>query len=222
MATAWDTALTQAFGSLLGRPLADHDPASVYGAFYGGNWLYETELDRDPGWVTPEALSGSETVSHPEVLILLDGYTPLRFDASRSLFEVDPADFDEGAVAAVSVFAKPGIVRGADLAGLLAGHPGEPGWTVWQACIASDGTLLGALKAATAIGDGPESLIPPSDEPTEKAALAHLEAFSDPESHDLALCSYALNDAVVAMWEGAVDQYEITIWNLDRFTFKRP
>ncbi|WP_066364549.1 hypothetical protein [Herbidospora mongoliensis] len=218
MASAWESALTQAFGRLLGHPLADHDPAAAYGAFYGGNWLYETELNRHPGWVRPEALSGQEPVTHPEVLILLDGYTPLSFDASQSLFEVDPADFDAGLVASVSVFAKPGIVRGADLATLLAKHPGEPDWELWQARIASDGTLLGALKAATAIGDSPGSLIPPSEEVGEQAVLAHLEAFNDPESHDLAYCSHAQNDAVIGMWEGAIDQYEITIWNLDRLT----
>ncbi len=107
-------------------------------------------------------------------------------------------------------------MRGADLAGLLESHPGEPGWELWQARIASDGTLLGALKAATAIGDSPVSLIPPSEEPSEKAVLAHLEGFSDPESHDLAFCSHFQNDAVIAMWGGAVDQYEITVWNLDQ------
>ncbi|WP_061291711.1 hypothetical protein [Herbidospora cretacea] len=216
MTAAWDTALTHAFGQLLGRPLADFAPAATYGAFYGGNWLYETELHHHPGWVRREALSGQETVSHPEVLILLDGYAPLVFDASRSLFEVDPADFDEGLVASVSVFAKPGIVRGADLAVLLDKHPGEPGWTLWQACIASDGSLLGALMAATAIGDSPATLIPPSAEPSEQAALAHLEAFSDRRSDDLAYCPQPGNDAVIAMWEGAVDQYEITVWNLDQ------
>lgn len=221
MASAWETALTHAFGRLLGHPLADHDATATYGAFYGGNWLYETGLDRHPGWVRPEALSGQETVSHPQVLILLDGYADLVFDASGSLFEVDPADFDDGLVASVSVFAKPGIVRGADLAMLLDRHPGEPEWQLWQARIASDGSLLGALKAATAIGDSPRSLIPPSDEPDERAVLAHLEAFSDPVSDELAYCPQALNEAVIAMWEGAVDQYEITIWNLDQLTAQR-
>ncbi|WP_062429656.1 hypothetical protein [Herbidospora daliensis] len=221
MSSAWESALTHAFGQLLGRPLADHDPTATYGAFYGGNWLYETGLDRHPGWVRREALSGQETVRHPEVLILLDGYADLVFDASESLFEVDPAEFADGLVASVSVFAKPGIVRGRDLAMLLDGHPGEPGWQLWQARIASDGTLLGALRAATAVGDSPQSLIPPSEEPDERAVLAHLEAFSDTTSDDLAYCPQALNEAVVAMWEGAVDQYEITIWNLDQLTAQR-
>ncbi|MDQ0938408.1 hypothetical protein [Streptomyces sp. V1I1] len=94
----WESSLTQAFGVLLGHPLSDFDSGAEYAAYYSGNWLYETELDRDPAWLEPAALTGRETITN-ENLLLLDevGYPELRFDASRSLFEIytDAAEFPD-------------------------------------------------------------------------------------------------------------------------------
>ncbi|GII94137.1 hypothetical protein [Sinosporangium siamense] len=46
---------------------------------------------------------------------------------------------------------------------------------------------------------------------------AHLSAFCDPHSDDLALCLHDMRKSreeggtLVAKWQGAVDQYEITV-----------
>lgn len=53
----WAATLAQAFGALLGRPLTEYGDAR-YGAYYGGNFLDEAELDHDPVWVGRAALAG--------------------------------------------------------------------------------------------------------------------------------------------------------------------
>ncbi|MER5200594.1 hypothetical protein ACWD3J_41035 [Streptomyces sp. NPDC002755] len=238
----WKSSLTQAFGVLLGHPLADLDSGAEYAAYYSGNWLYETGFDRNPAWLEPAALTGRTTTSD-ENLLLLDetGYPELRFDASRSLFEIDatarfPAAFTED-LAAVDL-AGPGEmsrVRGVELARLTARHdidltsPQLPArtWCVTDARIASDGTLLDALRVATGMGKGFDSLVPCEEtDPETEAAIsavahagirAHLRAFSSRYSDDLALCPHAMRESreeggtLVARWEGAVDQYEITV-----------
>lgn len=242
----WESSLTQAFGVLLGRPLSDFEPDADYAAHYSGNWLYETDINRDPAWLEPAVLTGGETISN-ENLLLLDevGYPQLRFDASRSLFEIDthaaefPAAFTEE-LAVVDLAGPGGLpqVRGADLARLTARHgvdltaPDMPeeAWCLTEARIASDGTLLDALRVATGIGEGLDSLVPRgrADAETEAAIAAvehaalraHLRAFCDTDSHDLALCLYDMRKAreeggaLVAQWQGAVDQYEIAVQRL--------
>ncbi|WP_354637760.1 hypothetical protein [Kitasatospora camelliae] len=237
-ADGWEAALHQAFEVLLGRPLSAFPSEAGYGAYYGGDRLDETEVNRDPAWLGRAALSGRETITGPDELVLRDGgYPVLRFDASESLFEVDvssealPFAFRREAAAA-SLAGRTGILRGTELARLTERHgvdltaPGLPGhvWYLWQARIASDGTLLGALRAATGIGDGPQSLVPAEEETdvadaVEHAALrSHLAAFLDPDAQDLAFRPASpaeQGEATVACWEGAVDQYRITLWRLD-------
>ncbi|MBA4866616.1 WD40 repeat domain-containing protein [Streptomyces sp. PSKA54] len=240
----WESSLTQAFGVLLNHPLSDFDSGAEYAAYYSGNWLYETGSDRDPVWLEPAALNGRETVTN-ENLLLLDepGYPDLRFDASRSLFEIYtdavdfPAAFQQG-LAAVKLAGSDHYpqVRGSDLARLTARHgvdltsPDLPAktWRLTDARIASDGTLLDALRVATGIGEGPDSLVPRKEtDATTEAAIAavehagiraHLRAFCDPRSDDLALCrrkSREEDSPLVAKWEGAVDQYEITVQRVE-------
>lgn len=236
----WESSLTQAFSVLLNHPLADFDSGAEYAAYYSGNWLYETGVDKDPLWLEPAALTGRETITN-ENLLLLDeaGYPDLRFDASRSLFEIytDAAEFpaafkEDLAAASLAGSDHYPQVSGADLARLTARHgvdltsPDLPAktWQLTDARIASDGTLLDALRVATGIGDDPDSLVPREEtNATTEAAItavehaglrAHLRAFCDPRSDELALCprkSRKENSPLVAKWDGAVDQHEITV-----------
>ncbi|KUO06862.1 hypothetical protein [Streptomyces sp. DSM 15324] len=120
--------------------------------------------------------------------------------------------------------------HGVDLA--AAGLPGKA-WTVREARIASGDGLLEALRSATGLhaaagpDDVPAGLGDAADEVGEEAhervaavrddALRdYLAAFCDPESHALALSLLAMQDAEtvdapVIRWEGAVDQYEVTV-----------
>ncbi|MDX3695487.1 hypothetical protein PV726_35160 [Streptomyces europaeiscabiei] len=208
----WESSLLQAFGVLLGRPLAeyDHGPGVSYGTFYGGNFLEESELDRDPAWLTPAALRGEETVT-VDGLILLDevGVPELRFDPSRSYFTVESKGLPDALARELDALDAGNGIRGDALAGLLERHgfdltsPDAPAgaWRISKARIASDGTLLGALRAATALGDGPASIVPhaPSDvltgteeEGDEVVApiahdglRSHLRSFGEPGSHTL-------------------------------------
>ncbi|MEU2053393.1 hypothetical protein [Streptomyces bungoensis] len=241
----WESSLTQAFGVLLGHPLADFDSGAEYAADYSGSWLYESQADTDPAWLEPAALAGRETITN-ENLLLLDevGYPELRFDASRSLFEIDtavdfPAAFKED-LAAVKVrgHERRPVVRGADLARLTARHgvdltsPDLPAktWCVVRARIASDGTLLDALRVATGIGEGSDGLVPceEKDAATEAAIAAvehagiraHLRAFCSPGS-DLGLCLWYMRKCreegspLVAQWEEAGEQFEITVQRVE-------
>ncbi|MGI5413791.1 hypothetical protein ACQEV9_44160 [Streptomyces chartreusis] len=239
----WESSLTQAFGVLLNRPLWDFGSGAEYAAYYSGNWLYETGSDRDALWLESAALTGRETITN-ENLLLLDevGYPDLRFDASRSLFEIYPDAVDFPAafkedLAAVKLAGSDRYpqVRGADLARLTARHGVDltspdltETWRLTDARIASDGTLLDALRVATGIGEDPDSLVPREETgATTEAAItavehagirAHLRAFCDPLSDELAFrrCTSREEDGpLVAKWEGAVDQYEITVQRVE-------
>ncbi|MFC5666417.1 hypothetical protein ACFP3U_26055 [Kitasatospora misakiensis] len=272
----WGAALAQAFGEVLGRPLAVYeDGGARYGAYYGGNFLLESELERDPLWVGRAALAGEGTVTTSHLLLTPPGdldETELVFDASRSLFWVEsrelPAElapFAADLAAAVEESAAGrwrGALLGADLGRIAERHgvdlasaelPQEL-WTLWQARLASGDTLLDALCAATGLTAAtspermPHGLGDSRDEVEEEAheqvagvadpALRdYLAAFCDPESHDLAFVPFAVDDeddedaedaeedavdydeteggTVVVRWDGAVDQYEITVRRLD-------
>ncbi|MFF8773283.1 hypothetical protein [Kitasatospora sp. NPDC015120] len=270
----WEAALTQAFGEVLGRPLAEYDGTVRYGAYYTGNFLAEAELDRDPRWVGRAALAGAETVTTGILLLCPPGdldETDLVLDPSRSLFHVDVRGLPEElapfaaelAAAVEESGAGPwkGALLGADLGRMAERHGVDlasaelPGnlWTLWQLRLASGDTLLDALLAATGLsGATSPELMPPGlgdcadavdDEAHEHVAEVadpalrdYLAAFCDPESHDLALALSGGFDededgdegegegegdeeggkgAVVISWEGAVDQYEITVRRLE-------
>ncbi|MFE2110483.1 hypothetical protein ACFXAF_32105 [Kitasatospora sp. NPDC059463] len=267
----WEAALAQAFGEVLGRPLAEYDGDARYGAYYTGNFLAEIELDQDPRWVGRAVLAGEETVTTGSLLLCPPGdldETDLVFDPSRSLFHVEVrglpeelASFAADLAAAVEESgAGPweGALLGADLGRIAERHgvdltsDGLPGklWTLWQLRLASGDTLLDALLAATGLsGATSPELMPPGlgdsadavdDEAHEHVAEVadpalrdYLAAFCDPESHDLALALYGgfdedeegegeegeededEEDTVVIAWEGAVDQYEITVLRLE-------
>ncbi|MEV6972603.1 hypothetical protein [Kitasatospora sp. NPDC093806] len=240
----WIAALAQAFGEVLGRPLDAYDAGARYGAFYSGNFLAESELDRDRAWVGRAALAGEATLTFEYLLLTppgdLDHPSPV-FDASRSLYLVDPAAFPAGLAADLSELADGCVVPGAELGRLAERHgvdlaaPDLPAtaWTLWQARIASADTLLDALRAATGLlGATSADEVPAGlgasadevdDEAHERVAAVtdpglrdYLAAFCDPESHDLALCLYDRDDPnLVVQWEGAVDQYEVVVRRLD-------
>ncbi|KJY27606.1 hypothetical protein [Streptomyces sp. NRRL S-495] len=270
----WAATLAQGFGEVLGRPLAEYEDGDArYGAYYGGNFLDEAELDHDPVWVGRAALAGEETVEPGHLLLTPPGDaagTELVFDASRSLFWVDPRELPDtlaafGAdLAAAVAESESGQWRGALLGADLGRAAGRHGvnlasadlppelWTLWQARIASGDTLLDALCAATGLTAATSSELVPAglgdsaDQVEEEAhelvagvadpALRdYLAAFCDEESHDLALVRFAPADAddddddeefedddydesqggtVVVRWDGAVDQYEVTVRRL--------
>ncbi|MGX2996829.1 hypothetical protein JNUCC64_21565 [Streptomyces sp. JNUCC 64] len=185
----WDRRLADAFAVLLGRPLSAYDPDAVYAASAHGNLMHESEFERDPAWVRPAALSGAEPVVWNCSLFDDSVRTPV-FDASGSVFEFPagdagsalPADFS-AAVAAARLTGE--LVLGADLAPLverygvdLADPAFRGAWTVFFPRLVSDGTLLGALKAALDTGHRPEDLMESSADPDEEweerlAAMDH-------------------------------------------------
>ncbi|MBW8486838.1 hypothetical protein [Actinomadura parmotrematis] len=145
----WRARLTPVFELLLGRPLDGFDPAADYAVYLGGNFINEIGFDRDPAWIAPAALAGAAPVvwDYP---IFDQGEPPVRFDAGRSVFELDPADLPDG----VPSFGR-GLVRGADLAGRVPAAD----WYVPYPRLVSDGTLFDALRVALALGDGPGDLL---------------------------------------------------------------
>ncbi|MFD4576947.1 hypothetical protein ACFWNK_35475 [Streptomyces sp. NPDC058417] len=229
----WEASLIQAFGVLLGRPLTeyDHGPGVRYGTFYGGNFLDESELDRDPAWLTPAGLRGEETVTVGG-LVLRDeeGVPELRFDPSRSYFTVDSKGLPDALARDLDALDAEDGIRGDALAGLLERHtfdltgPDAPSgaWRISKARIASDGTLLGALKAATALGDSPDALVPytppevltgTEDDGDEVVApvahdglRSHLRAFAEPGSDIL---DFQADDTWNRSWAGwQADQWD--------------
>ncbi|MEU8383548.1 hypothetical protein [Streptosporangium sp. NPDC048865] len=177
----WREQLTGAFEILLGRPLASFDPDAVYATFFGGNLISELGFARDAAWVNPAALRGAEPVVWDFPIFDLDEPLP-EFDASRSVFEFDkaelPPDF-EADLAAVCFAGR--LVLGGDLAPLLERYDlAAPGlrdtWVVCYPRLVSDGTLFDAMRVATALGTGPESLLTLEAEPAEEwqEALAGL------------------------------------------------
>ncbi|MFE6866764.1 hypothetical protein ACFVFS_09420 [Kitasatospora sp. NPDC057692] len=208
----WDAALRQAFGEVLGRPLAEYDGTARYGAFYSGNFLAESELERDPVWVGRAALAGEETVGTGHLLLAPPGdldETELVFDASRSLFHVELrglsgelAPFAADLAAALEEAEWDGALPGADLGRAAERHgvdlasPELPGdlWTLWQARLAAGGeTLLDALLAATGLSTvtAPESM---------PAGVGEAGEELDGEAHDrvAGIADPALRDFLVA------------------------
>ncbi|WP_328954611.1 hypothetical protein [Kitasatospora purpeofusca] len=209
----WAATLAQAFEEVLGRAPAEYGEAR-YGAYYGGNFLDEAELDHDPVWVGRAALAGEETVDPGHLLLTPPGdtaETELVFDASRSLFWVDPRELPDtlaafGADLAAAVAASEsgqwrGALLGADLGRISARHgvdlasadlPREL-WTLWQGRIVSGDTLLDALCAATGLtaATSPE-LVP--------AGLGDTADEVEVEAHDLVagVADPALRDYLAA------------------------
>ncbi|PPK63714.1 hypothetical protein V5P93_002198 [Actinokineospora auranticolor] len=239
----WRGQLTQAFEIVLGAPLATYPPDADYATYVGGNVFDEFGYDSDPAWVRPAALSGAE----PVVLdcgLFDQGEPPSRFDAARSFFEFDDLDAapDQGFAADLAEVAiAPGLVRGADLAPLVARHgidltdeawSGQ--WYVAYPRLASDGTLFDAMRTALTLGDGPESVLPLKAEATEQWTRA-LEAVTHPglRAHLSYYCTngsqglihlganqgsdetlVAKGSTVVATWQEGQSQVEFTVIQL--------
>ncbi|WP_406088662.1 hypothetical protein [Kitasatospora purpeofusca] len=226
----WAATLAQAFGAVLGRPLTEYGDAR-YGAYYGGNFLDEAELDHDPVWVGRAALAGEETVGPGDLLLTPPGdtaETELMFDASRSLFWVDPRELPDtlaafGAELAAAVAeSEGGQWRGALLGAELGRISGRHGvdlasadlprelWTLWQARIASGDTLLDALRAATGLtGATAPELVPAGlgDAADEVAADAHglVAGVADPALRDYlaAFCDEESHDLALVRFAPA-------------------
>ncbi len=241
---AWEALLADAFEALLGRPSASYDSSAEYAAYYHGNFFHETGIDRDPTWLNPAVLSGGQPVEVGDLYLYDMGEPPLRFDASRSLFQFSshglPGEFAADLKAAC--FA-PDVIRGADLAPVLWRHDIDlidpvlaENWNVSYARIASNGTLVDAMRVATGIGHGPGSLIPFDGDPQEEwratlAAIAHpgLRAHLSLGCRDawevegltylgadVSLCSLLKDNGCspVAGWEDGHGQVDITVVQL--------
>jgi hypothetical protein len=230
-----DGPVEQEFAALVGRPLSEFDPKAEYAVYYGGNFLHESESLWDPAWLKPAALRGEE-LTGMDHLYLTPGECeyPLSFDASLSLFEVMADQVPEAvaeALAEVSLYDDEYlVVRGRDLARVLERHsfdltgpgPQKETWCLRLARIASDGTLLDALRAATGVERGPDGLI------AHKGLHKHLRGFRKEDSHDLQhqFEQTASGDwdgdeeawerigTLVTQWLGSVDQYEVTVVRL--------
>ncbi|MEU5868058.1 hypothetical protein ABZ815_43295 [Nonomuraea sp. NPDC047529] len=169
----WAAKLTGAFEILLGRPLSSFDADATYATFFGGNLIDELGFARDVAWVTPAALAGAEPVVWDCPIFDVDE-PPTTFDASRSVFEFDKAGLPpEFASDLAAVCFADRLVLGGDLVPLLARHdlagPGlRDAWTVSHPRLVSDGTLFDAMRVATALGTGPESLLPFEAEAAEE------------------------------------------------------
>ncbi|MFG1957433.1 hypothetical protein [Nonomuraea sp. NPDC049028] len=61
----WDEELSEAFGLLLGRRLADYDPAATYAVYYGGDVLNEMAPPADCSTVRSPALSRTTSAPPP-------------------------------------------------------------------------------------------------------------------------------------------------------------
>ncbi|RFU41027.1 hypothetical protein DZF91_14020 [Actinomadura logoneensis] len=235
----WRDQLTHAFEVLLGRPLGDFDQDADYAAYFGGNLIDELDFMRDAAWTSPAALRGDEPVVWESPVFDLDEPVPT-FDASRSVFEFGkdglPPEFE--ADLASAAFAGR-LVLGADLADLLdahdlAGADLEGTWTVCRPRLVSDGTLYDAMRAATSLGAGPESLLPFEAEPAAEwqealagleppGLAAHLGFFCTDGDEGLAYLGAdpRVQDrftpeggTVIAHWEEGQDQVELTVVRL--------
>ncbi len=170
---SWAEQLTGAFEILLGRPLASFDADAVYATFLGGNLINELGFAQDIAWVDPAALRGAEPVVWDCPVFDLEEPL-LEFDASRSVFEFDKAGLPPELEADLAAACFAGrLVLGGDLAPLLARYDLAASdlrdtWTVCHPRLVSDGTLFDAMRVATALGTGPESLVPFEVEATEE------------------------------------------------------
>jgi len=189
---AWDEQLAKGFGVLLGRPLGAEEPGAVYAAGIGGNLMRETGFTVDPSWVRPAALRGEEPV--PGFWVYDAAHEVPRFDAGGSLFDFSgrgpgwdalPAGF---AAAVEAACLRPSLVRGADLAPLVAEHgvdladPAFRGvWSVHFARVVSDGSLFGAFVAALQTGRRPEELLEFEFDAEEEVAEPWSERLADVE-----------------------------------------
>lgn len=242
-----ESAMVQAFEILLNRSLSKYNQNLRYGVFYSGNWLSESGASTDYAWFHPNALSGKKIVKN-ENLMLLDAYPSypsLQFDSSLSLFDINkgemlPTAFEKDLREILMHHS--GIIVGHQLGYLMEKHSlstlPEEALYVYQARMASNGTLFDALRVATGIGRGPQyKLISYKEEIDEEAEAlisevtdtkvhSHLRAFCSSESHELSFCSpddleNFMEDDVedykemgykrIAYWTGAVNQFEITI-----------
>ncbi|MGW4382247.1 hypothetical protein [Kitasatospora sp. NPDC004531] len=198
--TDWDSALADAFATLLGTPAdADH---GRHGVYYASDTLDEFLFPAP--WATPDALADDAPARLPDP----DGPHPFspwnwRFDLAGSLFRFDPdllaatgawgADghkgprpFDDAfaadllAVAALDE-SDAAVVSGAQLAPLLRRHGVDltaaaatklNHWLTVVLRVATDGTLTGAMRAATFTDRGPEHLVTAHDADTARPAAA--------------------------------------------------
>lgn len=224
-AVNWRQMLAQCFEAFLGRPLSEYDPDASYGAYYwAGNFLNDVGFASDAGWVDPEALAGRLLVENDDIVMYDMGEAAPRFDAGASVFLFEdesalPAEFVTELSAASFPSSKPGerLLLGRELGTLLARHQVDltdeafaGAWYVLYPRIASDGTLVDALRAATAVDEGPDSLIDFDGEPDE-----HWEPYLADVAHPglRAHLSFGCQDAGEASLRRVADD-ELSFWGL--------
>ena len=226
-AQEWRRVLTEGFGAFLGRPLSEYDPDASYGAyFWAGNFLSEIGFASDARWVDPEALAGRLLIEDENIVMYDEGEPAPSFDAAASVFVIE----DESALSAELVTelgtasfpsGKAGerLVLGRELGALLERHQVDladeafaGAWYVIYPRIASDGTLVDALRVAAAVGadEGPDSLIDFDGEPDE-----HWEPYLADVAHPglRAHLSFGCQDAGEASLR-RVEGDEASFWGL--------
>lgn len=223
---SWRQILTDGFGAFLDRPLNDDaDADAAYGAYYwAGNFLQDIGFASDARWVDPEALAGRVLVEDDNIVMYDVGEAPLRFDAAASIFVIGngsamPHAFATELSAAAFPSSKPGehLVLGRDLGALAERHKVDLTDSVFEGAfyvlyprIASDGTLVDALRVAAAIGEEPDSLIEFDGEPAEEWA-AQLARVEHPGLHaHLSFCCQDAGEASLSY----VAEDELTFWGL--------
>jgi hypothetical protein len=197
----WEEQLADAFEILLGRPLVEFDPKATYALYFWNEYMSEEFY----GFYGDDALRSVVAPLSPIVCSMEWGRWSI--DLGRSVFifdDDDLAQFDFGpravaALRAVSRDAADLYLTGADLAQVMRGHNGLLDLRKVQltvlARVHTDGTLFGAMRAATWTMGGPENLTTSRPdwfvvEPRWKAELAriphpglrtHLENLCDDE-----------------------------------------
>ncbi|GAA2683491.1 MULTISPECIES: hypothetical protein [Actinosynnema] len=114
----------------------------MYALYAWGNALHESELDRDPGWLAPEVLSGERQVVSDYLCLTDEG--PLRVDGPNTIFDVEDEQVEGRALV------------GRDLAGAR--------WRVVWIRVATDGTLEEALRVGREFADAGDVFVDESPE----------------------------------------------------------
>lgn len=239
-ASDWRAHLVHAFETLLKTPLSAYPADATYAAYFSGNYFSECGFNINSAWVNPAALRGEKTITVGDLkLYYIDASgddlpePPIKFDASRSFFDLSLHGFPDEFVAKFrEVCDDDESILGMDLAPLLEQHginlsQSKPGtWEVVLARIATDGTLLDALCKATSIGDGPDSLLACGGKVNDEDE-ARLAAIPDPRlrDHFRLACSAdgctglflekTHNGSVVAEWNECQSQRTVTVRQLE-------
>ncbi|GAA0269582.1 hypothetical protein [Cryptosporangium japonicum] len=176
----WQQELTTAFEILLGRPLGTFSTSSRYVVYA---WADEMSADAFDdlfhGDLDLATIADGELIDEPgephEAMLSWDRFA---VDHGRSVWSIEDGVVDDLGVVAADLRAagrrddSTWTIAGADLARVLLAHrdtldeaetDDAAGDVHWLQRVHTDGTLAGAMRAATWTLDGPSGLLPPAD-----------------------------------------------------------